>query len=107
MKYETGGLAIEEFVELKPKTYSFLVHDNSENKKAKGVNKDVVATISHNECKNILLNNKCSRHSINRIQSKDHRIETYGINKISLPCFDDKTRIQNNGHDGVALSYQS
>ena len=27
---------------------------------------------------------------MNRIQSKDHRIGTYEINKISLPCFDDK-----------------
>ena len=44
-----------------------------------------------------LLNNKCIRHSINRIQSKDHRIGTHEINKISLPCFDDKMYIQNNG----------
>ena len=28
---------------------------------------------------------------MNRIQSKDHRIGTYEINKISLPCIDDKT----------------
>ena len=27
---------------------------------------------------------------MNRVQNKDHRIETYEINKISLPCFDDK-----------------
>ena len=33
MKDETGGVAIEEFVGLKPKMYSFLV-DNSEHKKA-------------------------------------------------------------------------
>ena len=26
---------------------------------------------------------------------KDHRIGTYEINKISLPCFDDKVYIQN------------
>ena len=37
MKDESGDVAIEEFVGLKPKMYSFLV-DNSENKKAKGVN---------------------------------------------------------------------
>ena len=28
---------------------------------------------------------------MNRIQGKDHRIETYEINKISLTCFDDQT----------------
>ena len=48
VKDETGGAAIEEFVELKAKIYSFLV-DNNEHKKVKGVNKNVVATISHNE----------------------------------------------------------
>ena len=48
MKDETGRNAIEEFVRLKPKMYSFLV-DNNEHKKAKGVNKNVAETISHNE----------------------------------------------------------
>ena len=31
--------------------------------------------------------------SMNRIQSKDHRIGTYEINKISLSCFDGKIYI--------------
>ena len=46
MKDETAGVVIEEFVGLKPKMYSYLVDDNSEHKKAKGVNRNVVATIS-------------------------------------------------------------
>ena len=29
MKHETAGVAIKEFVELKPKMYSYLVNDNS------------------------------------------------------------------------------
>ena len=37
---ETGGVAIEEFVGLRLKMYSFLV-DINEHKKAKGVNKNV------------------------------------------------------------------
>ena len=53
----------------------------------------------------VLLNYKCMRHSINRIQSKDHWIQTYEINKISLSYFDDKIYIQNNGYDGLALGY--
>ena len=44
---------------------------------------------------------------MNRIQSKDHRIGTYEINKMSLPCIDDQTYIQNNGYGGLALVYQS
>ena len=54
MKDETGGVVISEFGALKPKIYSFLVDDSSEHKKAKGVNKNVVATISHNEYKDVL-----------------------------------------------------
>ena len=49
MKDETAGVAIKEFVKLKPKMYPLLVDDSSEHKKVKGVNKTVVATISHNE----------------------------------------------------------
>ena len=70
------------------------------------MNKNVVATIGHNEYKNVLLNNKCIRHSLNRIQSKDHRIGTYEINKISLSFFDNKIYMQNNRYDGLALGYQ-
>ena len=70
MKEKTGDVAIKEFVGLKPKMYSFLV-DNNQHKKAKGVNRNVVATISHNEYKDALLNKKCLRHhSIDRIRSK-------------------------------------
>ena len=63
------------------------------------MSRNVVPTITRNEYKGDLLNNKCFRHSINRIQSKNHRIETYEINKISLTGFDDKIYIQNNGCD--------
>ena len=58
MNDETGGVAIKEFDGLKSKMYSFLVDDSSKHKKAKGVNKNVVATISHGEYKDVLLNKK-------------------------------------------------
>ena len=105
MKDETEGVETEEFVELKSKIYSFLINDNSEHKKSKGVNRNAVATINHNKYKDVLLNNICLRHSMNRIKdhSKDHRIGIYGIYEISLSCFDDKIYIQNNGYDGLAL----
>ena len=82
-----------------------MLDDNREHKKAKAVNKNVVETISHNEYKDVILNKKRLRHSVNRVQSKDHGTGTYEINKISLSCFDDKIYIQNNGCDGLALSY--
>ena len=79
--------------------------DNNEHKKSKGANKNVIATVSHNEYRGVLLNNKYMRHSMNRIQSKDHRIGTYEINKISFSCFGDKKYFQANRYDGLALGY--
>ena len=67
--------------------YSTLADDNSDHKKAKGVNRNVAATISHNEYKDVLLNNKYLRYSLKRIQSKDHRVITYEINKSFIALF--------------------
>ena len=47
------------------------------------------------------------RHSMNRIQDKDHKIGPSEINKILLSCFDDKIHIHNNGYDELAFDYQS
>ena len=99
MKYESAGVAVTEFLGLKTKIYSFLVEDNNEYRKAKGVNRNVVTTISPNEYKGVLLNNKCIRNSMNRIQSKHHRKGTYEMNKVSLLCF------ENNRYGGLALNY--
>ena len=59
IKDETVGVAIEKFVGLKPKMYSYLVDDNSAHRKSKCVNRNVVATISHRNNKDVLLNKKC------------------------------------------------
>ena len=37
---------MKEFIKFKSNMHSFLVHDSNENKKAKGVNKNLVATMS-------------------------------------------------------------
>ena len=105
MKDKTARVTIEEFVGLKPKMHLYLVDDNSEYKKANGINQNIVATLSHNEYKDIFLKKKCLRHSMKWIQNKDHRIGTYEINKISLSSFDNKIHIQNNGCDGLAFGY--
>ena len=105
IKDKTGGVTIKQFSGLKQKMYSFLIDDGSEHKIVKGVNENVVATMSHGGDKDVLLNKKYLRHSMNKIPSKDHRIETFEINKISLSCFYDKIYILNNGYDGLALGY--
>ena len=96
MNDETAAVAIEEFVKLKPKIHSNFLDDNSEHEKAKGLNRNIVATISHNKYKDVVLNKRFLRRSMSRIQSKDHKIGTYEINKISLSCLDDKMYIQRN-----------
>ena len=101
MKDEMDGVAIEEFVRLKPKICTTLVSDSSEFKKPKAVNKNFVAKISHNEYKGVLINKTCL--TINRSQRKSHRIGTYEINEISLYCFDDKIHILDNGNDAFAF----
>ena len=67
-KDETEGVAIQEFVGLKLKIHSSL-KTIVNIKKNKSVNKNVTATISHIEYKNIMLNNKSIRicPSMNRI----------------------------------------
>ena len=85
--------------------YSFLGDDNSEHEKRKDVNRNAIATISHNEYKDILLNNKCLRHLINEIKSKDRRIRTYKTSKILFSCFDGKIYIKSNRYDELALGY--
>ena len=57
MKDETRGLAIEEFVVLKVKMYSFFVDSDSKHIKAKGVNKNAIAIISQ----------QCPRRTHNRL----------------------------------------
>ena len=44
---------------------------------------------------------------MNRIQSKDHMVGTGEVNKILLPCFDNKIYIQNKRYYELSLSYQS
>ena len=91
MKDEKAAVFNKEFIVLKPKICSYLVDDSSRHEK--GVNKNVVATIIHNAYKDVLLNKKSLRRSMNTIQGKDHKIGTYEINEISLSDLDDKRYI--------------
>ena len=79
--------------------------NSSKHKNAKVKNKKFAAGIIHSEYKYVLFYNKCLRHSMNRIQSENHKVGTYENNEISLSCFDDKIYILNNRYDGLALGY--
>ena len=72
MKDEFKGKIISEFVGLKSNMYSLVSVDNEENKKAKGVNKNVVKNMIHKEFADVFFNRVVVRHKMERIQSKLH-----------------------------------
>ena len=91
MKDELGGKIITEFVTLRPKTYSYLINDCKEDKKAKGTKKCVIKRmITFNDYKNCLLKDEMILKSQQRFISKKHDIYTENINKIALSNNDDK-----------------
>ena len=84
-------MTIKDFVGLKSKMYTFITEYNHEFKKAKGINEDVVVDeLNYEDYKNILFNKSYTRHEMNRIQSKDHNVGLYRVNKISLSFYDSK-----------------
>ena len=99
MKNEFGGVILTEFVGLTSKMYSIKKVDGKEYNAAKGVS----IAIQFDKFKDVLFNKKIIRHKMKRIQSKKHQLATYEIDNISLPCFDDKRYVLD---DGVyTLSY--
>ena len=103
MKEETAGVAIKGFVGLTPKMCSYLVDDNSKHKKAKGINKNNVMSISHNEYKDVFfwMTNVWDMWWVG---IKVKIIKNLWSQQDFLSCFDDKIYIQNNG-GGLALGY--
>ena len=74
MKDELGGKIITEFVTLRPKTYSYLINDCKEDKKAKGTKKCVIKRmITFNDYKNCLLKDEMILKSQQRFISKKTR----------------------------------
>ena len=76
--------------------YSLIAVDANEVEKAKGVNENVIKK-RHEEFDDVLFNKKIIRHNMKRIQIKLHRIGTYDVCKILLPCFDDKRYVLDDG----------
>ena len=74
MKDVSEGKIIDEFFGLTSKIYSIKNIDGEESNTEKRVN---IAT-EFNEFKDTLFNKKVVRHKMKRIQSKKHKIETYG-----------------------------
>ena len=87
-------IGLAEFVALRPKTYSYLMDDCKEDKKAKGTKTCVIKKmIKFDNYKNCLLNGEVVLKSQQRFKSKGHNIYTENINKIALSSNDDKRLI--------------
>ena len=90
-KDELGEKIVTEFVALRPKTYSYLMDNGKNDKKAKGTKKCVIKRrLKFNDYKDCLLNNEIVLKSQQRFKSERHDVYTEEINKIALRCNGDK-----------------
>ena len=84
IKDELGGKIMKEFVAVRAKTYSYLMHDDSEQKKAKRKKKCVIKRRlifeNHTDC---LFNDKTILKSQQRFKNDCHNVYTEQINKIA------------------------
>jgi len=83
-------------------------YEESGDKKAKGVKKNVIRReISHSDYRDVIFDNKMMHHQMRSIRSEKHQISTYHLNKISLCPFDDKRYILSNGISSYAYGYKT
>ena len=90
LKDELGGKIMEKFFALRAKTYTYLMEDDSEMKKAKGVKRCVIKRrLMFENYKDSLFNNKTIMRSQLRFKSDHHNVYTE-VNKIGLNSNDNK-----------------
>ena len=107
-KDEAAGKQIAEFVGLRAKLYSYKVEEGYEEKKCKGVKKAVIKkTITFDDYKNCLFNNKPSMRKMNVIRSHLHTMYTETVNKIALSPFDDKRIIREDNIHTLAYGHRA
>ena len=105
-KDEAAGKIIKEFVGLRAKLYSFIMEDGEENKKCKGVKKQVVeSSITHEDYKTCLRTKKVQLRKQNIIRSYEHVLYTEEVNKIALSAVDDKRYILGDGIHTLAWGH--
>ena len=79
------------FVGLREKKYAYLMDNDSEHKKAKGVKKGVIKRrLRFKNYKDCLFNDKTILKSQQRLKSDCHNVYPEQINKIALSSNDDK-----------------
>jgi hypothetical protein len=105
-KDECRGVAISEFVGLRPKMYSIMTAKDEEIKKANGVVRAVVKKqLSHALYKKTLFEGVRMRHKMVQIKSKLHQMGLYRTSKISLSAIDTKRYIREDGVTTLAYGH--
>ena len=105
-KDEAAGKRIKEFVGLRAKLYSFIMEDGKENKRCKGVKKQVVKnSITHEDYKTCLRTGKEQLRKQNILRSYEHEVFTEEVNKIALSALDDKRYILGDGIHTLAWGH--
>ena len=105
-KDEAAGKNIKEFVGLRSKLYSYIMEDGEENKKCKGVKKQVVKNyITHEDYKTCLITGKEKLVRQNIIRSYDHDLYGEEVNKIGLSAADDKRYLLKDSYDAKAWGH--
>ena len=105
-KDEAAGKIIKEFVGLRSKLYSYKMDEGGENKKCKGIKKQVVTTsITHEDYKTCLTTGKEQLRKQNIIRSYEHEVYTEEVNKIALSALDDKRYILGDGIHTLAWGH--
>ena len=105
-KDEVNGNVIDEFVGLRAKLYSYKMFEGEESKKCKGVKKSVVKkSITHEDYKKCLTDQKPQLRKMNVIRSHKHNVFTEEVNKVALSANDDKRYILEDGINTLALGH--
>ena len=106
-KDECSGVAIAEYIGLRPKLYSIMRADEQVIKKAKGVKKYVIKKqINFENYRDALFNKKKYTHSMNMLRSMQHNIYGLKVNKTTLSPLDTKRYITPDGITTYAYGYQ-
>ena len=90
-KDELERKIMQEFCALRAKTYTYLMDDDTEHKKAKGTNKCIIKRrLMFENFKDSLFNDKTILRSQLRFKKDLHNVYTEEVNKIALSSNDDK-----------------
>ena len=105
-KDEAAGKRIKEFVGLRAKLYSFIMEDGKENKRCKGVKKQIVKNnITHEDYKTCLRTGKEQLRKQNILRSYEHEVFTEEVDKVALSALDDKRYILKDGIHTLAWGH--